>query len=131
MTDDDAIPEPWVTKELIEETLKMMDEKRAKGEPLTTDPEIDRIINECMMCKRDKRDKSTQPCDFCKPPPDYPEWAPADQIFVCAACGKTSKNIYGEGDGVLGWDESCMLNAVLCYEDRRDEKGLYIAVEGY
>lgn len=45
-------------------------------------------------------------------PPDYPNHtAPEGTIFVCAACGKTSKdtNVFKDG-----WDESCMLNAVLC-----------------
>lgn len=38
-------------------------------------------------------------------------------IWVCAACGKTHKDRYGEdGEGDRGWDESCMLKAVLCEE---------------
>lgn len=41
--------------------------------------------------------------------------APSGQVFVCAACGKTSKSIY---QGPRGWDESCAMNAVLCYEPR-------------
>lgn len=39
--------------------------------------------------------------------------APAGQIFVCSACGKTSINIYC---GPRGWDVSCSLHAVLCYD---------------
>lgn len=131
MTDDDIIQNIEVTQELIEETLKLMDEKRAKGDRSTGDPALDRMLNECFNCRRDKRDKTTEPCNACKPRPNYPDQAPEDQIFVCAACGKTSKSIYGEQTGLGGWDESCMLNAVLCYENRRDEKGLYVAVEGY
>ncbi len=57
--------------------------------------------------------------------------APAGQIWVCGACGKTSRTQYGflsdgtsrgadsfpDGARVAspGWDESCMLNAVLCH----------------
>lgn len=41
--------------------------------------------------------------------------APADGIWVCRACGKTAVDHYGlEGPHTSGWDESCMLNAVLC-----------------
>ena len=58
--------------------------------------------------------------------------APAGQVWVCTACGKTSRTNFGfVDDGTQrgchlacnrsrvadpGWDESCMLNAVLCYE---------------
>lgn len=41
--------------------------------------------------------------------------APDDGIWVCGACGKTAVDRYGiEGDHSPMWDESCMLNAVLC-----------------
>lgn len=41
--------------------------------------------------------------------------APIDAIWVCSACGKTHTDRYGiDGEGSHGWDESCMLNAVLC-----------------
>lgn len=40
--------------------------------------------------------------------------APNGTIWVCAACGKTSRDICG--DEGASWDESCMLNAVLCHE---------------
>lgn len=44
--------------------------------------------------------------------------APDDGIWVCAACGKTAVDRYGmEGPHSHGWDESCMLNAVLCDRD--------------
>jgi hypothetical protein len=33
-------------------------------------------------------------------------------IWVCAACGKKSRDLYGEKAIDGGWDESCMLNAV-------------------
>jgi hypothetical protein len=39
--------------------------------------------------------------------------APAGTIYVCQMCGKTAKDSY---DGPGGWDVSCMLNAVLCYQ---------------
>ena len=37
--------------------------------------------------------------------------APVGQVWVCGACGKYSSNRYNVGD------ESCYMNAVLCYED--------------
>jgi hypothetical protein len=41
--------------------------------------------------------------------------APEGHMFVCTACGKTSTTRYGiDGERSRGWDESCMLNAVLC-----------------
>ena len=41
--------------------------------------------------------------------------APPDGIWICAACGKLAEDLYGiEGEHSRGWDESCMLNAVLC-----------------
>jgi hypothetical protein len=49
-----------------------------------------------------------------QPQPKYPEHiAPPGTIYVCAACGKTARDIL---DGPRGWDESCMLNAVLCHD---------------
>lgn len=50
--------------------------------------------------------------------------APEGYIFVCAACGKKSKDIFGHQKIDKGWDESCMLSAVLCHEKPRDD-GLY------
>ncbi len=42
--------------------------------------------------------------------------APLDQIYVCDACGKTSRDKYGFGqEHSYGWDASCMMHAVLCY----------------
>lgn len=59
-----------------------------------------------------------------EPQPGYPAHvAPQGTIYVCGACGKTARDIY---DGPRGWDESCMLNAVLCHEQGSDaakEKG--------
>ena len=59
--------------------------------------------------------------------------APVGTVYVCAACGKTSKTAYGflsdgtprgadrmpDGSRVAdpGWDESCMLHAILCKAD--------------
>jgi hypothetical protein len=45
------------------------------------------------------------------------EIADAGEVFVCGACGKRSKDLYGFQKISRGWDESCMLNAVLCRED--------------
>lgn len=58
--------------------------------------------------------------------------APEGTVFVCGSCGKTSRTRYGfiadgtpRGSNYLptgervaghGWDESCSLNAILCYE---------------
>lgn len=41
--------------------------------------------------------------------------APAGTIYVCGACGKLSRDKYGMQALSRGWDESCMMNAVLCY----------------
>lgn len=43
-----------------------------------------------------------------------PKVAEDGQLFVCRACGKTSKDLYG-GDGSYGWDASCSMNAVLVF----------------
>jgi hypothetical protein len=56
------------------------------------------------------------------------EVAPKGQVFVCAACGKRSKDRYGDQKIDRGWDVSCMLNAVLCYEEK-SEIGFWIAVK--
>jgi hypothetical protein len=40
--------------------------------------------------------------------------APDGFVFVCGACGKLSKDRYGYQAESKRWDESCMLNAVLC-----------------
>jgi hypothetical protein len=36
-------------------------------------------------------------------------------VFVCAACGKRSQDLYGDQRIDAGWDVSCVLHAVLCY----------------
>lgn len=71
---------------------------------------------------------------MCRPLPDYPKQAPDGQVFVCGACGRASRHLYG--DGKSSWDESCMSNAVLCHETSivHDECGRITkadAVEGY
>ena len=45
----------------------------------------------------------------------HPDLAPAGTLWLCAACGRTHPTRTPTGDG-SGWDESCMLNAVLVYE---------------
>ena len=40
------------------------------------------------------------------------------QVFVCLACGKRSKDLYGFQRISRGWDESCMLNSALCDESK-------------
>jgi predicted metal-binding protein len=49
-------------------------------------------------------------------------------IFVCSACGKQSHDKNGDNPISKGWDESCVLHAVLCYEDslNYDSEGLVI-----
>lgn len=55
---------------------------------------------------------------------DRPRIAPPGTIWVCGACGKTSKDRYG--DRSSSWDESCVLNSVLCHEEKKFNKdGLY------
>lgn len=59
----------------------------------------------------------------------YPIDAPDDQIYVCAACGKTSKSVYG--DPGSGWDESCFMNRVLCYDGYDELMDCWHAVLGW
>lgn len=50
--------------------------------------------------------------------------APPGAIWVCGACGKTAEDQYGIiGDHSRGWDESCMLNAVLVKENSIKRQG--------
>ena len=44
------------------------------------------------------------------------ELAGPGQIFVCSCCGKRSKDRYGHQAISSGWDESCVMHAVLCSE---------------
>jgi hypothetical protein len=39
------------------------------------------------------------------------------QVFVCGACGKRSKDKYGDQAIDEGWDVSCSMHAILCKED--------------
>lgn len=48
-----------------------------------------------------------------------PRIAPAGAIWVCSACGKTSKDRYGDKNS--SWDESCMMNSFLCHEVQRPD----------
>jgi hypothetical protein len=109
--EDLMMPEQHPDEATIKEAMAAVG--RPIGDP-TLDRLLDKMRSECLMCGRDKRDKETEPCDHCAPRPEYPVEAPAGTVYVCGACGKTSSNLYGEGGGNLGWDESCMLNAVLC-----------------
>ncbi len=38
------------------------------------------------------------------------------EVFVCGACGKRSKDRYGFQKIDHGWDESCMMHAILVIE---------------
>jgi len=88
-------------------------------------------LRRCLSCKRLPQDITKENCcSLCKPKPKYPDVAPEGTIYVCGACGKTSKNICGdEPENSLGWDESCMLNAVLCFAKSLEETGRWVAVE--
>lgn len=48
-------------------------------------------------------------------PPHEARLAPPGTIWVCAMCGKTARDRF---DAPRGWDESCMMNSVLCHEPR-------------
>ena len=43
--------------------------------------------------------------------------APKGQVYVCGACGKRSRDRYGDMPIDRMWDVSCMMHAVLVYED--------------
>jgi hypothetical protein len=124
-----------VSQELIDGALELINNPPPRPEPGDPFYDVDKMFNECLECGRDKRDPDPPPCNYCKPKPNYPDDAPDGAIFVCGACGKTSKSIYGDDTKFGGWDESCMLNAVLCkldslvYECKRVVKA--DAVEGY
>jgi hypothetical protein len=45
--------------------------------------------------------------------------APEGQVWVCAACGKTSPTKAPTRDSTPGWDEACMMGAVLCYAEKK------------
>lgn len=55
------------------------------------------------------------------------ETAPEGKIYVCCLCGKRSKDKYGDEKIDKGWDVSCMMNSILCYEEK-SEDGLFIPV---
>lgn len=39
------------------------------------------------------------------------------KIYVCMACGKRSNDKLGDKPIDRGWDVSCSINSVECYED--------------
>lgn len=43
--------------------------------------------------------------------------APKGQVYVCGACGKRSKDKYGDQPIDHGWDVSCMMHAFLVHEE--------------
>jgi hypothetical protein len=56
--------------------------------------------------------------------------APEGHIWVCLACGKTSKTRYGFDEknrtvSMRGWDASCVLNSRLIPEDKIVERNQY------
>jgi hypothetical protein len=42
--------------------------------------------------------------------------APPGMVYVCAACGKRSRDRYGDKAIDRGWDVSCFMHSVLCKE---------------
>lgn len=52
--------------------------------------------------------------------------APKGTLYVCMACGKVSKDKYGNEAINRGWDVSCALNCVLVKETH-----IYLDSEGY
>lgn len=67
---------------------------------------------------------------------DLFDLAPTGQIYVCATCGKRSRDRAGEAKIDSGWDESCMLHAVLVYEEKQavtngegETRMMYVAVK--
>lgn len=48
---------------------------------------------------------------------DLFESAPSGYVYICMGCGKLSKDKGGWYKIDPGWDESCMLNCVLVYEE--------------
>lgn len=57
--------------------------------------------------------------------------APEGAIWVCGACGKTALDRYGDPNS--GWDESCMLNSILCTTASivRGEHGRVVKADQY
>lgn len=89
------------------------------------DDVIAKLLREVRICSECKKQFGNEKCWYCKPRDVYAP-APDGQIYVCGACGKTSKTLACVPDS--SWDESCMLNAVLCYEEKTD--GQWTAVRG-
>jgi len=56
--------------------------------------------------------------------------APPHYVFVCRACGKTSKGQWG-AESMDGWDESCAINSVLAREIDvvRDVRGFVVEIK--
>lgn len=102
----------------------------ADDNPEQTLEDLFENLSRCFSCNRKKSEQSkTNCCNSCRPRPNYPDVAPEGNIFVCGACGKTSKSIYGDDPTGWGWDESCMLNAVLCEADSLEKTGVWKAVD--
>ena len=45
-----------------------------------------------------------------------------ETVWVCVMCGKTAEHRLSSTI-CLGWDESCMLNASLCFKNRLEMNG--------
>ena len=102
--------------------------EEADYDPVKDIEDLLKDLRKCMMCKRSPSEiTSDNCCDFCRPKPWYPQMAPEDTIYVCGACGKVSKDLYGNPE--TSWDESCMLNAVMCEEDSKEKTGNWVAAE--
>jgi hypothetical protein len=58
------------------------------------------------------------------------ETAPKGKVWVCCACGKLSRDLYGFKPISRGWDESCVLNAQM-FEEKKlvIEQGRVVKVQ--
>jgi len=52
--------------------------------------------------------------------------APPGAVFVCVACGKRSRDLYGNQKISRAWDVSCVLNAMLCVESSLVMQGDFV-----
>lgn len=55
------------------------------------------------------------------PHPDTPKVAPTGYVYICGACGKRSRDIYGDQAIDRGWDVSCFINSSIVSEHEAEE----------
>lgn len=54
-------------------------------------------------------------------PVRLPQHAPPGHVYVCGACGKRSRDMYGDQALDRGWDSSCFMNATIVTEAEAEE----------